>query len=191
MSQIQNMSDKKAWGHTVPFDAEHWDVWMKSTKAARAILVISILMISLRAADIVHALQAEDLWAWPWKGGYLNRTDTVRFFFFSSFFLFNEKVSCFRLAHFNILLLVKKGGWEGSRGNRHKHKHIHFLACLHGYHTPEMTKMLPHSLPDLEKKWCVSDSCQTWLIRVQSSVFTDIWCMLLKSASARGCPTVL
>lgn len=111
-SNIHNMSHKRAWVHTVPFDVKHWDVGMKSTKAASVILRLSILLISLRAADIVHALQAEDLWAWTWKGRNLNTSDTVRLFFFF-FFLFIEKVSCCRLAHFNILLLVKEVGLGG------------------------------------------------------------------------------
>lgn len=158
------MSHKKAWVHTVPFVVEHWDVGMKSMKAARVILGVSILLISLRAADIVRALQAVDLCAWTWKGGNLNTTDTVSFFF-----LFIEKVSCFRLAHFNILLLVKKrGGWEGSRSKIHKHT----LSCLHGCHAPEMAKSGPtHFLSWWKKMMCKRFMCKmTHQSVVQSSI---------------------
>lgn len=144
---IQNMPHKTAWVHTVPFVVEHWDVGMKSTKAARVILGVSILLISLRAADIVLALQAEDLWAWTWKGRNLNTTDTVSFFF-----LFIEKVSCFRLPHFNVLLLVKRGvGREVGATYTVTPTHKHTLSCLHGYHSPEMAKSGPIHFPSRNK----------------------------------------
>lgn len=117
---------------------------MKSTKAARVILRGSIPLISLRAVDMLSALQTEDLWAWRWQGDDLNASDTVRAFFFS---LVNEKVSDCRLAHFNILLLVKKGGGEDEREVRttctkHQHTHTNLLA-----------RICPKKVEQRKKKW--------------------------------------
>lgn len=60
-TDYEYISHKKALVHTVPFSVVHRDAGMKSKKVARVILGVSILLISLRAADIVRALQAEDL----------------------------------------------------------------------------------------------------------------------------------
>lgn len=153
---MQNMSHKKAWVHTVPFVVEHWAVGMKSTKAARVILWVSILLISLRAADMVHALQAEDLWAWTWKGGNLNTTDTVSFFF-----SFHWESVMFQIGTFQHFATGKKGGWEGSRGNKHKkhpHTNTHTFLLARMSHSRNGKKW-PHSLPVQEKKWCVRDFC--------------------------------
>lgn len=69
------------------------------------------------------------------------------------FFLYiKKKVSCFRLAHSNILLLVQRGAGR-EVGATYIHKHT--LFCSHGCHSPQMAKVCPiHFLSWEKKKMC-------------------------------------
>lgn len=63
---------------------------------------------------------------------------------------FIEKVSCFTLAHFHILLLVQ--GWTGRKEGQHTQKHTSTHSfCL----TPDMAKSCPIHFPSIGRKKCV------------------------------------
>lgn len=134
------------WAYTVPFVVEHWHVVMKRPKTARDILGSIIPPISLRAADNVHALQAEDLCAWTWKGGNLNISDMT---------LFPPLHWESLMFHIGTFQHFATGTWvdrkEGRATYTKAHKHTLFLLdSRHG-------KKLSHSLP-LHRK---NEMCKT------------------------------
>lgn len=59
-SQIYKKLKINNW-NTVPSEAKHWSVWIRSTKAVQVILIISIPMKCLTAEDFIRAFLVEDL----------------------------------------------------------------------------------------------------------------------------------